>query len=205
MFELDKFPDRIEGAWSILTVKQRYLYALIAVLILALVLVVLREPEPEASAGVSVPAKPAPEVKKTPKQATPIKAKTVKTYPAAVKNKLKLPDPVQLDPAEAVVAASQVQADDHPHTVTTTLNLDTGETETYVKRDPLPWLAWDYRGEAGISLGLKDGEPTTRLEARQNLFQVKAVHFGVTGSVDQALNGERDADWYLGIGAWYRW
>lgn len=161
--------------------------------------------EPKAPVHLSVPAKAAPEVKKVATVEKPIKAKTVKVYPAAVKNNLKLPELAQENPALDVIASHQVKADDHPQTITTLINTDTGESETYVKRDPLPWLAWEQRGEAGISLGLKNGEPAVRLEARQNMIQVKAVHFGATGSVDQKLNGASDTDWYLGVGAWYRW
>lgn len=182
-----------------------WLWALIAALLLALAMLWLRQPEQAAPVHMQVPATPAPEVKKTPRVATPLKARTVKAYPASVKNKLKLPETALLDPAVAVVSSSQVRADDHPQTVTTVLNTDTGEVESYTRRDPLPWFAADHRGEAGIILGIKNAEPAVRLEGRQQLFQVKAVHLGVTGSVDQHLNGTRETDWMVGVGAWYRW
>ena len=205
MFEI--YRDDLLAArsfWSDFSARPAFKLLLIAALLLALVVLLLRPPEQAAPIGMAVPAAPAPEVRGIIKLATPIKAKSVKAYPASVKKKAGIPEMLKADPAVAVVSAAQVKADDHPQTVTTTLNTDTGEVESYTRRDPLPWLAWDYRGEAGMSLGLKNGETATRLEVRQNLFAVKAVHFGVTGTVDQTLDGG-ETDSYIGIGAWYRW
>jgi hypothetical protein len=187
-------------------VRDSFKTALIVALALAVTVLLIRQSQdPVPPVNLSVPAKPAPEVKHLPKVEKPIQAKTVKVYPAKVKKELKLPEIVQDDPVKEVVAASQVKADDHPQTVTTVVNTDTGDFETYVKRDPLPWLARSDRGEVGLALGFKNAEPAVRLEGRQEVFQVKAVHFGVTGSVDQQLNGAEKTDWFVGVGAWYRW
>lgn len=155
--------------------------------------------------GLNVPATPAPEVKKVETIAKPIKSKTVKVYPATVKKKIKLPEVVLENPAMEVIASSQVKADDRPQTVTTLINTDTGESQTFVKRDPLPWLDFNKRGEAGMYMGIKNGEPTIRLEAKQNVFQVKALNFGVTASIDQPLGGAQGVDYFVGAGAWVRW
>jgi hypothetical protein len=164
----------------------------------------LNAPDP-APVGLNIPATPAPEVKKVEMVAKPIKSHTVKVYPAAVKNKIKLPEVVLDNPALEVIASSQVKADDHPQTITTLIDTDTGESQTFVKRDPLPWIAWDNRGEAGLYMGIKNSEPTVRLEAKQGLFQVKGLHFGVMGSVDQPLSGAQGTDYFVGAGAWARW
>lgn len=158
-----------------------------------------------APVGLNVVATPAPEVKKQPQVDKPIKAKTVKVYPAAVKNTIKLPEIIQDNPALDVIASNQVPADDHPQTITTLINTDTGESQTFVKRDPLPWLALDPHGEAGLYMGIKNGEPTARLEVKQGAFQVKALHFGVIGSVDQPISGVQGTDYFIGTGAWMRW
>jgi hypothetical protein len=160
---------------------------------------------PVPPVNLSVPAKPAQEVKAETKVDKPIQAKTVKVYPAEVKAKTNLPPVVQANPVLEVIASNQVKADDHPQTITTLINTESGDSETYVRRDPLPWFETTSRGEVGLVLGLKNAEPAVRLEARQELFQVKAVHFGVTGSVDQQLNGAEKTDWFVGVGAWYRW
>jgi len=161
--------------------------------------------QPPAPVGLNVVATPAPEVKKQPKVDKPIKAKTVKVYPAAVKNTIKLPEIIQDNPALDVITSNQVPADDHPQTITTLIDTETGESQTFVKRDPLPWLALDPHGEAGLYMGIKNGEPTARLEVKQGLFQVKAVHFGVVGSVDQPISGVQGTDYFIGTGAWVRW
>jgi hypothetical protein len=161
--------------------------------------------QPPAPVGLNVVATPAPEVKKQPQIDKPIKAKTVKVYPAAVKNTIKLPEIIQDNPALDVIASNQVPADDHPQTITTLINTDTGESQTFVKRDPLPWLALDPHGEAGLYMGIKNGEPTARLEVKQGAFQVKTLHFGVIGSVDQPISGVQGTDYFIGTGAWMRW
>jgi|GEM_PF-1324079 len=164
-----------------------------------------KDKQPQAPVGLNIIASPAPEVKKQPQVDKPIKAKTVKVYPAAVKNTIKLPEIIQDDPALDVIASNQVPADDHPQTITTLINTDTGESQTFVKRDPLPWLAADPHGEAGLYMGIKNGEPTARLEVKQGLFQVKAIHFGVSGSIDQSISGVQGTDYFIGTGAWVRW
>lgn len=156
--------------------------------------------------NVSIPATPAPEVKLVPKVSVAIK-KPVKVYAggAALKNGLRLPEFVVLDPTKEVIASSQVKSDDHPQTITTVINTDTGESETYVKRDPLPWLAWSDRGSVGMYAGVKNGEPTVRLQAHQELFTVKAIRFGAVASIDQPFSGPVGTDYFIGLGAEYRW
>lgn len=155
--------------------------------------------------GTVVIATAAHEVKSTPKIS--VQPKQLKVYAGGkgVKNNLKLPDPVVQDDSEQVIASSQVKADEHPHTITTTINTDTGESQTFVRTDPLPWFGLSSRGGIGIYGGIKNGNPAVRLEAKQDLFTVKALHFGVTASVDQPLNGPLGNDYFLGIGGEYRW
>lgn len=155
--------------------------------------------------GLNIEATPAKEVKLQPRIDKPIKSPTVKVYPAAVKNAIKLPEVVQDNPALDVIASNQIPADDHPRTITTLINTDTGESQTYVRRDPLPWLAWNTQGEAGLYMGIKNGTPAARLEARQGFVQVKALHFGVIGSIDQPLSGQQNTDYFIGAGVWARW
>lgn len=155
--------------------------------------------------NVSVPATPAPEVKLAPKIPVKVK-KPVKVYSggAALKDGLHLPAVVVDDQDKQVIASSQVKADDHPQTVTTLINTETGESETYVKRDPLPWIAWSDRGSVGMYAGIKSGEPTVRLQAHQELFTVKAIRFGAVASVDQPINGPAGTDYFVGVGLEYR-
>lgn len=125
-------------------------------------------------------------------------------YKEAAKQKLNLPQSVQQDKAKVVVDATNVKPDIRSHTITTVLDTDTGETITYDTRNKLPMISIDTRGEAGLAYGYRSGEPTIRLEARQALFDIKAVKVGVIGSYDQPLGGG-EPDAFIGVGAWYRW
>lgn len=153
----------------------------------------------------SVAATAAPEVHG--QTASPVKmnSPTVQSYRPAAKADLKLPTSIVNDQAQHVIAASAVAPDDHPQTVATVLNTDTGEVKTFVKEEPLPWFAWNFHGDAGAYVGLKNGERAARIEVRQGVAQVKAIHFGGIASADQPLSGPLKADTFLGVGAWVRW
>lgn len=153
--------------------------------------------------GVQVAATPAPLVKDIPKVSLKPKSGTVRVYASRAKIKLDLPAEIIKDDNQQVIESTQVKSDDHPQTITTVINADTGETQTLVRRDPLPWLAWDYRGSIGAYAGLKNGDPGVRIEAKQNLIQLKAVHVGVVASLDQRASGQQD--YFVGVGAEYRW
>lgn len=162
--------------------------------------------QPEIPVNTWVEATPAKPIKKVPKVEVPVKTGKVKVYKEESKAKLKLPEDIFEDKSKQVVDSARVEASDHPHTVISVVDTDDGEVQTYVRKEPLPLLAWDTRGEIGIYAGIKNGEPTARLEAKQGVFQVKALHFGVVGSVDQPLNGGlTGTDYFVGIGAWARW
>ncbi len=161
-------------------------------------------PVTSAPSAEAVPATIAPEVKSDPKISTPIRGATVKTFTDGSKVKLRLPADVLANDNVHVIQASRVRADDHPQTVTTVLNTETGESQTYVKEEPLPWTALDPHGEAGIYYGIKNGERAVRAEVRQGLVQIKAVHVQAIASIDQAT-GPVSADYFAGVGAVYRW
>ena len=149
-------------------------------------------------------AAPAREVVLEPKAAVQVAA-GVKAYRPAVKTKLRLPEAVVANAAEHVISTAKVPNDDRPHTVTTTLNVDTGESTSYVRTDPLPWMAKNFSGEFGMYAGYKNGGPAVRLQARQSVLDIKAVRFGVVGSVDQSFQGAATPEFFVGVGAWYRW
>ena len=159
--------------------------------------------------GKTVVATAAPEVKNVPK-VNAVMAQPPKVYakPKQVKTALGLPKKIIQDTSEQVIASNKVASDDdHPHTVTTVINEQTGESQTFVRTDPLPWIAFDYSGRAGMYAGIKDGAPTVRLQAQQELFSVKAVHFGAIASVDQPISPTtaNGTSYFVGVGAEYRW
>lgn len=157
--------------------------------------------------GKTVIATQAKEVANVPKVDVKIKA-PIKVYKggASLKEGIKLPPEVVQDDAQQVIASSKIDGlDDHPKTVTTVIDTETGESQTYMRTDPLPWLAWSDRGSVGMYAGLKNGTPAVRLQAHQELFTVKAIHFGAVASVDQPISGPISADYFVGVGAEYRW
>jgi len=156
--------------------------------------------------NVAVPATPAPEVAKTPTVATPVEFKAVKAYPKTVKNKLGLPEPVQTDDNKLVIDASQLPADTHTQTTACVLDKETGEAQLYVRRDPSPWFALDFSGDAGMYFGFKNGVQTIRLEARQSVFAIKEIRLGGIVSLDQPISSMQIApSSSLLIGAWGNW
>lgn len=162
-------------------------------------------PDP-APVSVAVPAIPAPEVAKTPKVETPVAFKSVKSYPKTAKRKLGMPVATQADDNKQVLEAVQIPADDRTQTVSCIQDTQTGETEIYVRRDLLPLIAADYSGDAGLYLGLMNGAPALKLEARQSFLTMKAIHFGVTGSLVQPIGGlAMPPSTFVGGGIWGGW
>lgn len=158
--------------------------------------------------GKTVIATPADEVKRAPKVGVTIKA-PVKVYQGgtSLKKEIDLPAEVVQSETQQVIASSKIAAaDDHPRTVTTVIDTATGESQTYVRTDPLPWLAWDDRGAIGMYAGVKNGAPTVRLQARQGIFSIKTVHVGLVASIDQpVVSTPVLPEYFIGIGAEYKW
>jgi hypothetical protein len=155
-------------------------------------------PAPSIPAGATVIAAPAKEVKSEIPTAAPA-PKVIYVYRDAVKAKLKLPETVLDDARQQVVASSKVKEDERPHTVTTTVDLDTGKFTTFDRSDPLPWFATSLRGEVGLAYGLRNGKTIGRVYAQQDIAQIKAVHVGAMATLDT------DGQWFAGVRAGYRW
>ena len=154
--------------------------------------------------GKVVISTPSKEVKNQPKVEVAVK-KPVKVYKnsQSIKAHIQLPESVIEEPALAVLSSVKVKDDGYPHSVTTVINTETGETQTYTKTEPLPWFEFKNSGEAGVYTGIKNGTPTIRLDVREDLFSVKSINFSLRGSIDQGSNGQTDV--FVGVGAAYRW
>jgi len=124
----------------------------------------------------------------------------VEAYKSKAKKTTKLPKDVQDDKNKHVLDSSQIPADDNDTTVTTVLDEKTGKVETYVKTEPKPWLASGNHGEVRLEYGIKNALQTVaRASINEDLFQVKALHFGVSASIDT------DGSFFIGAGVAYRW
>lgn len=148
-----------------------------------------------APSSKSIPAPPARELAGV--ATTTLKCADVVVYHDAVKKRLGLPQ----DPTKHVVAATQVAPSDHPHTATAVYDEGTGGTGLYLRRDRLPWLAFNHQAEVGLAYGVRDsgGGARWRADARWALVQTKGLNWGPVGSADGS------GGWFVGIGGWVRW
>lgn len=148
--------------------------------------------------GIHMPATPAPELKR--EKTVPAQvAGPIQVYKPAAKKKLKLPAQIQDDPEQHVVASTRTPNDEREHTVTTVLDTSTGKFETYDRAEPLPWAAVATKTQVGMFYGYRGDEPVVRLQAQQELLQIKAVRLGATATLDS------DGEAFVGVGAWARW
>lgn len=158
---------------------------------------------PPVDTTVAVIAPVAPKVAKVKRVTTQVKS--VQTFAPAAKLKLNLPPPVITNEQQQVTGATTVAPSERRQTVTSVLDIATGETTTFVKPEPQPWFALEHRGEARFDYGYKiqRGSPTPapvgRLSITHDFAQIKAVHIGVNLAVDT------DRSAFAGVGIGYRW
>jgi hypothetical protein len=148
--------------------------------------------------GAYVVPETAKEVQGVVKQ--PVNVGTVKAYPRASKAKLGLPVAEQQDDNQYAVAANSLKGDLHPRTVVSVLDTQTGEVKQEVRIDPYPWLAAEQSGEIRLDYGVKPGgRQVSRVSITENLVSVKALHFGVSATLDS------DRTAFAGVGIGYKW
>jgi len=148
--------------------------------------------------GEYKPSVVSPQIVEVPKEV--IHPAQVKVYPKSVKKTLNLPQATQENDSIYVLDSSKLPADDHPQTVTTTLDEKTGEVKTEVRQDEFPWLAAEQTGYVRLSYGVKTGRGKIgRLSVSENLIQIKALHAGVDASIDS------DTQMYAGVHVDYAW
>lgn len=140
--------------------------------------------------GIAAPLPPAKEVRTIEKIIE--RPKIVYVYPAQVKAKLGLPEPVQQDTAKKVTATGKLRAEERDYTLSAVLDVRTGDSQVYARPDPLPWIGPGRQSAMGAAYGLKNGLPTGRIYARHDLLQVKALHAGGIATLDT------DAEWFAG-------
>lgn len=173
-------------------------YGMAAAIVAAAVLLWYEMLPAKKPVGEWQPANDAPQVEAVPK--TEITPPKVTVYTAPAKKRLNLPAAVQDDPHAHVIDSTRVKADEHPETVTTVIDDQTGQTETLIRKEPLPWLAAEQRGELWMGYGIKNGgAKVARLAFREDFVQVKAMHGGVEANLDS------DGTLFLGAGVAYRW
>ena len=155
------------------------------------------KPAPVAPVGEVRPAQEAHEITDVPHET--IHPAAVIVHTAAAKTDLGLSPKVIADPAEHVVVADTVKCqDDHPQTVVALLNDQTGVVTNEQKTEPLPWIAVETKSDVGLYYGFKRGVTVLRGAFNYEVLEVKALHFGVTASVDN------DGELFAGVGVKYK-
>lgn len=143
-------------------------------------------------------AKSAPQVAHVEQQT--LACKPVVVYAQAAKQNLALPPAIKSDANQYVLSTAQLNSSLRPETLTTVYDAQTGQSETLVRRDSYPWLAAEQTGKLGFDVGVKNGmERVGRLSFEEDLIQVKALHAGISTSLDT------DGAYFVGAGIGYRW
>ena len=126
----------------------------------------------------------------------------VQHYKKEVKLDLNLPKAVQDNPNKQVLAATDLAPSKRERTVSTVLDLSTGEAIQYVQEKELPWLGAASVLRLGVYAGIKTSpygsEPSVRAALSKELFAVKETRAVVHGSVDFTNSGRTDA--FIGVG-----
>lgn len=129
-----------------------------------------------------------------------ITPKSIIVYKNAAKSKLKLPVATQHDDSAHVVDAVVIEPSDHATTETTIFHADTGQFETVIIEEPKPWVAESRHGQIRFDYDLANSSrKAKRITVEQELFTVKDLHFGMSGALDDAMQGR------LSVGVAYRW
>lgn len=157
----------------------------------------------QAAIPQSKPAVPSTAVQAAQQVATPVQQ--IMTYPPTVKKKLNLPAEIEESERQQVIASNTVDSEDRPQTVTTVVDLDSGQSQTFVQAEPLPAFQWDHNGEAGMAVGVRNITPVARLHVSKGLFDVKAVRVALTAEADFPIAGYGKPEVFAGVSATYRW
>ena len=165
----------------------------------------LHKHTPKVAETNAVVAETAPIVKDEPLVQVEVK-KPVKVYKNSqkIKAKEKLPKVVVNDNNSKVISSITIpQNNDNPKTVTTVLDVTTGVTTNFVKEESKSWFSVDKRGDIGLYTGVKNGSATLRLQANEDLFDVKQFKVRATANIDESTTAK--TDYFLGIGVVYVW
>lgn len=185
----------IPEEWSMPSL--RTILEIIGALILAFLLWENHQKPVSAPANEIIEAMDAPEVKNVPKAS--IAPPRVIVYSSEAKKTVALPEQVKADPVLSVLNSVKVPDSNHAQTVTSVINSQTGETKSYVVTDPYPWVAAENKMQVSMGYGISNGgRQVGRISFADDLVQVKAIHLGVSTTLDS------DGQYFAGIMATYR-
>lgn len=116
------------------------------------------------------------------------------------RKRTKLPPAIFDQPETYLMAVGALQSeDDRSYTISSVLDRRTGETTVHAVADPLPWFDFRTKGNAGVYYGIKDGNAVLRGVVNQEAFRIKRITAGAHATLDS------DGEYFIGIGAQYKW
>ena len=118
-----------------------------------------------------------------------VPCKSLQVYPDKAKQQLKLSAAVVADTVKQVLASTMTPGNEHAHTVTAVTDLGTGDTQMFVKEEPLPWFSTHRSGEASLAYGFRGTHQSTHIQATEYFAHIKSLNFGVTGQVETPRGG----------------
>lgn len=141
----------------------------------------------------------APPLENVPKVSVQMAA-PIKVYAGVSKAKLNLPAAILAAPNKHIADATRVKPDQRPQTIVTVVDSETGDVETIIRKEPLPWIARQQTGEMRIDSGIKNGARRVgRISLTQDVLQIKALHLGMRASLDT------DGQYFVGVGVSWKW
>ena len=150
--------------------------------------------KPPTSNTVYIPVEQIKEVEKIKRVEVPVE-KIVTIEKKVLIEKIKLPDWF-LAETEQAIATGVVQPYDGKTNVIATLNTSTGIGNIIAKQEPLPFMQFENKKEAGVRVGYTtDGAKAhSTIYGRWNFFRVGNVHLGLYGEANSEGAGIAQVD-----------
>ena len=151
--------------------------------------------KPPVSQTVYIPTEQIKEVVKIKRVEVPGPEKIVTIEKKVLVEKIKLPDWF-LDETEQAIATGVIQPYDGKTNVIATLNTETGIGNIIAKQEPLPFMQFENKKEAGVRVGYTtDGAKAhSTIYGRWNFLRVGNVHLGLYGEANSEGAGIAQVD-----------
>ena len=151
--------------------------------------------KPPVSNTVYIPVDQIKEVTKIKRVEVPGPEKIVTIEKKVIQEKIKLPEWF-LGETEQAIATGVIAPYEGKTNVVATLNTETGVGQVIAKQEPLPFMQFENKKEAGVRVGYTtDGAKAhSTIYGRWNFFRVGNVHLGLYGEANSEGAGIAQVD-----------